>query len=224
MTPMTMEEQCGGTPRPILRLKTGHSCGHHRLMSHRTLLPCPALILGLLLASMTWVRADGGVEVRDCEGAAQRPLALQGRRAVVLIFTLCDCPVANSMAPAINRLVAAYTNFAFYLVHADPDTTAAEARRHAADYGYKSPVLLDPHHRLVKLAGATKTPEAVVLDASAKVLYRGRINDLYAALGKRRPEPTRHDLRDALDALAAGRRVGTARTAVIGCYIPEAAK
>jgi hypothetical protein len=83
-------------------------------------------------------------------------------------------------------------------------------------------VLLDPAHRLVKLAGATMTPQAVVVDAAGQALYRGRINDLYAALGKRRARPTSHDLRDALDAIAAGKAVHNAETKVIGCYIPEA--
>jgi hypothetical protein len=71
----------------------------------------------------------------------------------------------------------------------------------------------------VKVAGAEVTPEAVVLDRKSVVRYRGRIDDLYAALGKKRARVTRHDLRDALDSIAAGKRVKQKETKAIGCLI-----
>lgn len=164
------------------------------------------------------------VAVADCFGKLHHPLELEGRKAAVFIFISRECPISNSLVPEINRITAAYTNFALYLVHADPDTKGKEASAHAKDFRLQAPVLLDPQHRLVKLAGATMTPEAVVLTAERQILYRGRINDLYAALGKKRAQPTRHDLRAALDAIASGKSVPNRETKVIGCYIPEAAK
>ena len=41
--------------------------------------------------------------------------------------------------------------------------------------------------------------------------------------GKQRAQPTRRDLRDALDAVLAGREPVVPRTEPIGCFIPEAA-
>jgi thiol-disulfide isomerase/thioredoxin len=164
------------------------------------------------------------IAIRDCDGALHRPLELAGRKAAVLIFIARECPISNALAPEINRIAAAYTNFAFYLVHADPDTQPTEARRHAHDFGFQAPVLLDPEHRLVKLAGASKTPEAVVLNAEGKVLYRGRINDLYASLGKKRAQPTRQDLREALEAITKGKPAPNTETKVVGCSIPELGK
>jgi hypothetical protein len=43
----------------------------------------------------------------------------------------------------------------------------------------------------------------------------------YAALGKQRSVVTEHDLRDALDAVLAGRAVAKPEVAPIGCYIPD---
>ena len=40
--------------------------------------------------------------------------------------------------------------------------------------------------------------------------------------GKRRRIVTEHDLRDALDAVLAGKPVAKSRTRAIGCFIPEA--
>ena len=53
------------------------------------------------------------------------------------------------------------------------------------------------------------------------MVYRGRIDNVYAALGKRRPEATEHDLRKALDEVLSGRPVAEPRTQAIGCYIPS---
>jgi len=84
---------------------------------------------------------------------------------------------------------------------------AGRAREHAKEYDLKASVLLDPHHRLVKLARATVTPQAVVMGKKGEVLYSGRIDDLYTALGKKRGTATQRDLREALDAITGGKRL-----------------
>jgi hypothetical protein len=106
------------------------------------------------------------------------------------------------------------------LVHADPAMTAEAARQHAQEYQLQPPVLLDPRHELVKLAGATKSPEAAVFSPTGELLYRGRIDDRYVGLGKRRTQATRHDLREALEAILADRPAPPGGEAV-GCFIPE---
>ena len=156
---------------------------------------------------------------KDLEGVPCHPLDPGNKMASVLIFFWQDCPISNSYAPEINRLWTSQTNFAFYVVQVDPDLTPAAAKKHAREYDLHAPVLLDPQHRLVKLAKAAVTPEAVVFGKSGQVLYRGRIDDLYAALGKKRAVPTQRDLRDALDAIAAGKPVKTKETKAIGCLI-----
>ena len=155
----------------------------------------------------------------DLEGTPRRPLEIGNQAATVLIFYWHDCPICNSYAPEINRLFLSHTNFAFYIVQVDPDLTAAAAKAHARAYRLRPPVLLDPLHRLVSIAGATVAPEAVVLGKDAKELYRGRIDDLYPALGTKRSSATQHDLRDALDDIVAGRPVRNRQTEAIGCVI-----
>jgi len=156
----------------------------------------------------------------DLDGVAHHPLGPGEKLASVLLFYWHDCPVCNSYAPEMNRICGSYTNFAFYIVQVDSDLTPAAAREHAREYGLKPPVLLDPHHRLVKVARATITPQAVVMGKNGEVLYTGRIDDLYAALGKKRATATQHDLREALDAITGGTRVKKRVTTAIGCLIP----
>ena len=167
----------------------------------------------------------GAVEVTDVDGKRVRPLDLPpGAKGAVLIFAGVECPISNAFAPEVIRICEAYEQkgFAFYIVHADADVTPEAARAHAHDYGYRCHVLLDGEQRLARQVGATVTPEAAVVDAGGEVVYRGRINDLYIRLAKRRYAPTTNDLRDALDAVASSKLVERPRTAAIGCTIPLA--
>jgi hypothetical protein len=154
----------------------------------------------------------------DLDGIAHRPLDPE-KGASVLFFYSEDCPISNGYAPEINRICASHTNFEFYIVQVDPQMTPEQGREHARQYGLRAPVLLDSQHRLVKLAKANVTPEAVVFGKHGRVLYRGRIDDLYATLGKKRWAATQHDLIDALDAIDAGRKIKVKETPAIGCRI-----
>ena len=162
---------------------------------------------------------SSGLVFNDLDGVARRPLEPAGKAASVLIFYGHDCPISNGYAPEINRIAASHTNCAFYIVQVDPDLTPAAAKAHAKEYDLHASVLLDSQHRLIKLLKPTVTPEAVVLGKNGKTLYRGRIDDLYADLGKHRAAATQHDLIEALDGIAAGKRVAHKETKAVGCLI-----
>jgi thiol-disulfide isomerase/thioredoxin len=180
------------------------------------------LVFALLVASVLSVTAAESARLVDTTGQLPEPLkSAATRKATVVIFTLPDCPIANAFAPEINRLVADYSakGAGFYLAHVDRDLTAADARKHAKDFGIQCPVLLDSQHALVKALGATRTPQAFLLDATGKTVYHGRINNLFADYGTRRQIVTQHDLRNALDAVLAGKPVPQPVTEAIGCHI-----
>jgi hypothetical protein len=159
----------------------------------------------------------------DIDRREHRPAADSAIKAVALVFILPDCPIANSYAPELNRLHDKFgaRGIRLLVVHADPAMTPEHAREHAAEYELQPPVVLDPGHEWVRLAGATKTPEAAVFSRSGELLYRGRIDDRFVDLGQRRVEATQRDLREALEAIAAGRPVTQPRTEAVGCFIPE---
>jgi hypothetical protein len=56
--------------------------------------------------------------------------------------------------------------------------------------------------------------------AGPRMLYRGRIDDRYVDFGRARPAPTTRDLREVLQALAAGSTLTLRTTPVVGCFIP----
>lgn len=163
----------------------------------------------------------GSPQVVDIAGKLHDPLKPDGRKATVVIFTLPDCPIANAFAPEINRFVADYSakGVGIFLAHVDRELSPADAQKHATEFGFLCPVLLDSQHTLVKALGATKTPQAFLLGPDGKTLYRGRINNLFADYGQRRQTVTQHDLRNALDAVLAGKPVAQTVTEAIGCHI-----
>jgi hypothetical protein len=163
-----------------------------------------------------------GFSLRDVKGVEHHPFASSDIRAVTLIFVLADCPIANAYAPEINRLCKEYGSrgVRFFLVQVDPDLLGEEASRHAREYGYTCSVVLDARHSLVRRAGATMVPEAAVFSSDGERKYLGRIDDQYVEVGKRRAQVTSRDLRDALDAILAGRTVARPVTKAVGCFIP----
>ena len=72
--------------------------------------------------------------------------------------------------------------------------------------------------------GAKVTPEAIVIDSTGTVRYRGAINNLYAGYGKKRRAATSHYLQDAVEAVLAGNTVKIPKTKPVGCFIHYAEK
>ena len=163
-----------------------------------------------------------GFSLRDVAGVEHHPFTDPAVKAVALVFVLADCPIANGYAPEINRVCAAYgpRGVRFFLVQVDEDLSSRAAAEHAREYGYTCPVVLDGGRALVRRAGARMAPEAAVFGPDGERKYLGRIDDLYADLGKRRARATSLDLRDALDAVLADRPVPRPVTQAVGCFIP----
>jgi hypothetical protein len=173
-----------------------------------------------IASSVLWLICSC-VQLSDPTGTLHRPLESHGQKATVLLFVAVDCPISNGYAPEINRIIEKYRTrgIDFYLIYGDATVKPADVKKHLADYGFRCPGLLDPQRELVDLLHAKKTPEAVVLSTAGQVLYHGRVDNWYADFGRHRTLATVHDLRDALDAIIAGKSVPTACTDVVGCPI-----
>jgi hypothetical protein len=161
----------------------------------------------------------------DISGREIRPFDDPSTKALALGFLLPDCPIANSFIPEINRLHDAFSarGVTLLLIHADSETTPDQAREHSREYQVRPPVVLDPRHHWVKRAGATTSPEVVVFSPTGEIVYRGRINDQYVDLGKRRAYVTSHDLKNAIEAFLAGQPIAKPHHEAVGCPIPSLA-
>ena len=144
-------------------------------------------------------------------------------KMMVVFFILHDCPICNSYAPEMNRIAAKYggRDFSFIAAYADSDFSVEEAQQHAREYGFGFPFTTDSRHQLSAKTGTKIVPEAVVFNSKREVLYRGRIDDLYADIGTRRAQASESNLRDALDDIAAGHKPRRAVVPGAGCLIEQ---
>lgn len=161
------------------------------------------------------------LEVRDVTGVRVSPFRVEGKTQV-LFFLSRECPISRFYAREIQAICSEYKTrgAGCALVFEDLPADDAATRLHLQEFGYRGiPAMTDPTGKIAVTAGATVTPQAVVLDRSGTVRYSGRIDNHYADLGKPRRQATTHDLRDALSALAADRPVLNPLTTPIGCFI-----
>jgi hypothetical protein len=130
--------------------------------------------------------------------------------------------VSNRYAPLLQKLSEAYAQRArFWLVYPDKKENAEVIRRHDREFGYTIPALRDPQHVLVKLSQAQITPEAAVFDAGGRLVYHGRIDDLYVEMARSRRAATTHELDDAIQAALSGKNLTLATEHAVGCYISD---
>jgi peroxiredoxin len=171
--------------------------------------------------------ADRGIGQRvanftlnDVTGQPVSLYGFRGKRAVVLAFLGTDCPVGNLYSPRLAELSQAYSDkgVVFLGINSNAHETVEEVARHAREHGINFPVLKDPVNLVADLVLAQRTCEVLVIDGRAVLRYRGAIDDQYGQ-GTRRDSASKHYLRDALDAVVAGKPVAVASTPVIGCLL-----
>ena len=171
--------------------------------------------------------------------ASPEPLALRAQRgpdgksvvlkapaegAVALIFYSPECPISNAYSPTLKRLAGEYPSGKVKLIGVcvDPDLSDADLLAHAKDFNLPFPVISDRKGFLAAKLGATVTPEAFVIDSAGLIRYHGRIDDQFASRQKPNANPSTHELKDALDAVLAGREVPLVNVEAVGCPIPAA--
>jgi hypothetical protein len=152
------------------------------------------------------------------------PIAPAGARAIVLFFAASDCPISNRYIPEMRRLAKQYepAGVRVWFVYPNPSDNANTVRAHNIEFAITANTALDTTQKLVHLAGATVTPEVAILvpeRASLRLVYRGRIDDRYLALGTERPQATHHDVEEAIRAVLAGKPVPPPAGPPIGCSI-----
>jgi thiol-disulfide isomerase/thioredoxin len=192
------------------------------VMALKGMVCAPLLLLLPVLASA------GGLlhfSFSDTAGHLHTAADWTGKRAVVLLFVSTDCPLSNRYVPEMNRIASTYgpRGIAFYAVQGDATVPLDQVRAHVKEFGYTFPYLIDPQEALAAFTGAVSTPEAAVLSPHGDVLYLGRVDNLLEDFGKERIRVTEFDLRDALDAVLAGKPVPHPRTKALGCAITRKA-
>ncbi len=156
-------------------------------------------------------------DVRD--GKAVSLLGDHQQRATVVLFVSALCPCSAKYDERNVRLAAEYASrgVRFVAVNSSFGEQSAEIAAHAQASHYPFPMLRDEGNLIADRIGAQLTPEAFVLDSKGILRYHGRIDDNRDAL-----KVTTNDLRNALDALLAGKLPSKPEQIAFGCAIARA--
>lgn len=148
---------------------------------------------------------------------------LKSERATLVMFICNHCPYVKHVQHELVRLahdyqprgvgvIALSSNDAKSYPEDAPDKMRAEAKR----AGYPFPYLYDETQAVAQAYQAACTPDFYLFDAALKLAYRGRLDG--ATPGNEVPV-SGYDLRTALDAVLAGRRLSAEQKPSIGCNI-----
>ena len=138
----------------------------------------------------------------DAAGKEHSLKSLMGAKGTVILFVATKCPVSNNYNERMEKLAQDYKAKGINVIGINSNAAelAAEVKSHAAERNLTFPILKDAGNKIADRLGATRTPEAYVLDANMKLVYHGRIDNSQKIEGI-----TSNDLRDALDELIAGK-------------------
>jgi len=135
----------------------------------------------------------------------------------VFVFYSEDCPCMRVHEGRLAELGTRYAPNGVRVVLVDSETTAAAARdaAEARRRGYPFVLLTDADARLARLFGAKFATHAIVADATGAVRYSGGIDsDKNVLHADAKPY-----LREAIDALLAGRTPPTPDREPLGCAL-----
>jgi peroxiredoxin len=159
-------------------------------------------------------------ELPDTDGAAHRLDA--PARATAVIFTCNHCPYALAWHERLLDVARDYAGRDVRVLLVNPndaqryprDSFEAMQQRVRADGGWPAPYLHDATQEVAAAYDARTTPDVFVLDRDGRLAYRGAPDADYDD-----PSLRAQWLRDALDAVLAGRPVERPETRPVGCSI-----
>ena len=150
-------------------------------------------------------------------------------KVLAVIFSCDHCPVAQMYEKRIKQLVDDYSAKGVAVVvimgndpkavhlseegYTDLGDSLPEMKLRAAYRSFNYPYLYDGDDQAVALKyGPTATPHAFVFDQQRILRYEGRIDS-----NQREQLATKHETRDAIDAMLAGTPVKVQTTPAVGC-------
>lgn len=161
----------------------------------------------------------------DLPGVDDRRYSLSSfkdAKVLVIAFWCNHCPYVVGSEDRMFKFVRDYQakGVAVVAINANEDKDHPEDSydkmiERSKKLGYGFPYLRDESQDTARAYGALRTPHFYVFDADRKLRYTGRMDDNPRTSGK---ETTR-ELRDAVDAVLAGRKPPVELTNPIGCNV-----
>lgn len=167
--------------------------------------------IGNLIEDLRFRRIFGGWATLHAES---------GRVGTVVVVRDPECPVSRRYGPRVNELARTYGRYGiqFVVIYLNDlvgqVALVKDAQALAAPASYAG----EGSFRIAEALGVESTGDVFVLDENFRLRFRGAVDDQFG-LGYTKDAPTRHYLRNALDALIEGRTIAIPATSAPGCWI-----
>ena len=159
----------------------------------------------------------------DTEGRLISLEDFKDAKALLVIFMCNHCPYVKHIRPGLVEFAQKYQpkGLAVVGINANdaakyPDDSPEKMVDEVATAGYTFPYLYDETQEAAKAYRAACTPDFFLFDKNRKLVYRGQFDD--SRPGNNIPV-TGKDMREAVDALLAGKAINPAQSPSIGCNI-----
>lgn len=140
----------------------------------------------------------------------------------VYIFMAESCRICEYYSNQLQDLHAEYADetTSFYGVFPNKKSSESSVQKFKDKYELPFEMLLDKSQVITKKYDARVTPEVVVVeDHSQAIIYKGRIDDAYYRVGRRRQVTQTSELKDVLEALRSDQSSSIEWQEAIGCVI-----
>jgi peroxiredoxin len=161
-------------------------------------------------------------KMKNVDGNMLSIADVAGKAGTLVIFTCNHCPYVKAWQSRIVELGNSYATKGVGVIAVnanDPkvaeDDSYEVMQQRAKDGGMQFPYVVDATSNLARAFGATRTPEAFLFDKDGKLVYHGTIDDN----GQEPDKVENAYLKNALEAVLAGRDVPVKETKSIGCSI-----
>ncbi len=164
---------------------------------------------------------DTHVKMQSVDDATLTLSQLKGEKGTLVVFTCSHCPFVLGWQDVMVDIGNTYSKKGIGVIFInsnDPGTagdTFESMQAMAQEEGYQFPYLVDATSNVARNFGAQKTPDVFLFNAEDKLVYKGAVGE-----GGRAPKDGGAAwLKDALDALLAGKDIENKVTKAVGCSI-----
>ena len=141
----------------------------------------------------------------------------------VYVFFSETCPICQSATLNLKAIYAKFQDRGIRFAVVFPNTNVSDEKSiEKFSKKYKLPFehKIDEQQALTKKFSATITPEVIVVNSlTDEILYRGKIDNGFESIGKKRTVITEHYLNEALLSILENKPVNIKETKPVGCFI-----
>lgn len=159
-------------------------------------------------------------QLKDAAGNGIDVATQSEKQLTVICFLGTECPLARHYGRRLSQMNEEFAprNVRFVGVNSNLQDSPKDVSEFVKEFRITFPILKDPGNQVADQFGARFMAEVFVLDQTLAVRYQGRVDDQYQP-GATHTQPSRNDLRMALEELLAGKPVSVPKTEITGCTI-----